>query len=149
MGCSKTKLISPFFDGELSAEEKDILETHIDECQECARKLKELQKIHELFAGAETFKAPLGFSIRVLSNIRARETRRFKGFVHILTKSAEGFAVLALISIGIILGSFLSKILVSEKINVFTSLYLDIFAPAPPDSIGGVYLAMTETNNEK
>jgi hypothetical protein len=29
------------------------------------------------------------------------------------------------------------------------SLSLDIFAPAPPDSVGGVYLAMTEAENEK
>src|SRR4030042_220261 len=109
MRCSKTKLISPYIDGELNIRERDLLESHINECHECARELEELQKIHELFAGAETFKAPLGFSTRVLSNIRAKETKRFEGFVHILVKSAEGFAMLVLIFVGIILGSFLSK----------------------------------------
>jgi len=144
MGCLKTKLMSPYFDGELSVEERDLFESHIDECRECAGELKELQKIHELFAGAETFKTPHGFSTRVLANIREKETKRFGGFLHILAKSAEGVAVLILIFVGIILGSFLSKTLAPEKRNVVVSLSLDIFEPAPPDSIEGVYLAMTE-----
>jgi anti-sigma factor RsiW len=149
MRCSKTKLISPYIDGELNIRERDLFESHINECRECVGELEELQKIHEQFARAETFKAPHGFSTRVLSNIRAKETRRFEGLVHVLAKSAEGFAVLVLIVLGIILGSFLSKNLVSEKGNVVTFLSLDIFEPAPPDSVGGVYLAMMETINEK
>ena len=149
MRCSKTKLISPYIDGELKTRERDLLESHINECHECAGELEELQKIHEQFASAETFKAPHGFSTRVLANIREKETKRFAGFVHILAKSAGGFAVLVLIFVGIILGSFLSKTLVSEKGNVVTFLALEIFAPAPPDSVGGVYLAMTEAKNEK
>jgi anti-sigma factor RsiW len=149
MRCLKRKLVSPYIDCELSVEERNLFESHINECRECAGELKELQKIHELFAGAETFKAPHGFSTRVLSNIREKETRRFEGFVHILARSVEGFAVLVLIFVGIILGSFLSKTLVFEKGNVVASLSLDIFAPAPPDSVGGVYLAMTGVKNEK
>jgi anti-sigma factor RsiW len=149
MRCSKKELISPYIDGELNAEGKDSLESHINECRECAGELEELQKIHELFAGAKTFKAPQGFSTRVLANIRAEETKRFVGFLHVLLKSAEGFAVLVIIVAGIILGSFLSKNLMSEKGNVVASLSLDIFEPAPPDSVGGVYLAMTEVKNEK
>jgi anti-sigma factor RsiW len=149
MRCSKTKLISVYFDGELSAEDEDILELHIRGCRDCAGDLEELQKIHELFADAEAFKAPYGFSTRVLTNIRAKETGSFGGFVHILAKSAEGFAVLVLIVVGIILGSFLSKPFAPERGNVVASLSLDVFEPVPPDSVGGVYLAMTEAKNEK
>jgi anti-sigma factor RsiW len=149
MRCSKTKLISLYFDGELSAEERALLESHINKCQECAGELEELQKIHKLFASASTFKASYGFSTRVLANIRAKETKRLVGFVHVFAKSAAGFAVLVLIVVGIILGSFLSKNLVSEKGNVVASLSLDIFAPAPPDSLGGAYLAMMEVKYEK
>ena len=149
MRCSKRKLVSPYIDCELSIEERDLFESHINECRACAGELKRLQKIHELFADAETFKAPNGFSTRVLANIREKETKRFGGFIHILAKSAEGFAVLVLIFAGIILGSFLSKTLMSEKGSVVASLSLDIFEPAPSDSVGGVYLAMTEAENEK
>lgn len=149
MGCSKTKLISPYSDGELSTRERDLLESHINKCHECAGELEELQKIRELFASAEIFKAPHGFSTRVLANIRERETRKVRGFVHVFTKSVEGFAVLVLIVAGIILGIFLSSTLVSEKENIVATLSLDIFEPALPDSVGGVYLAMTEVKNEK
>jgi len=149
MRCSKTKLISSYIDNELNAEERDDLELHINECHECAGELEELQIIYELFAGAETFKAPHGFSTRVLANIRTKETRRFGGFFHILVKSVEGFAVLVLIIAGMILGSLLSKTIMSERGNVVASLSLDVFTPAPPDSVGGVYLAMTEVKNEK
>ena len=65
MRCSKIKLISPYIDGELSGEEKDILELHMNECRECAQELEDLRKIRELFTGAETFKASYGFSTRV------------------------------------------------------------------------------------
>ena len=149
MRCSQRKLISSYIDGELNEDKRSLLESHLNGCRECARELEELQKIHMLFPDAETFKAPHGFSTRVLANIRAKETRRFGGFVNILAKSAECFAVLVLIVVGIILGSFLSKTLAPEKGNVVASLSLDIFAPAPPDSVGGVYLAMTEAENEK
>ena len=67
MRCPKTKLISSYIDGELSAEERALLESHINKCQECAGELEEFQKIHKLFASASTFKAPLGFSTRVLA----------------------------------------------------------------------------------
>jgi hypothetical protein len=54
-----------------------------------------------------------------------------------------------LIVVGIILGSFLSKPFAPERGNVVASLSLDVFEPVPPDSVGGVYLAMTEAKNEK
>jgi len=149
MKCSRTKLISPYIDGELSAGENDILKLHINECRECAGELEDLQKIHELFAEAEAFKVPYGFSTRVLANITENETGRFGAFVHITTKSAEGFALLVLIVAGIILGSFLSKPLLFEKGNGTAYLSLDVFKSAPPDSVGGIYLAMTEGRNEK
>jgi anti-sigma factor RsiW len=149
MGCSKKKLISLYIDDELSAGEGDLLESHINECRECTGELMKLQKIHELFAGAATFEAPYGFSTRVLVNVRSRKTERFTGSFHVLAKAAEGFAVLVLILAGIILGRFLSSSFVFEKGNEVASLSLNVFTPAPPDSVGGVYLAMTEAENEK
>ena len=149
MRCSKRNLISPYIDGELNKDKRNLLESHFNGCRECARELEEFQKIHMLLAGAETFEVPHGFSTRVLANIRAKEKRRSADFVHIFRTLTEGFAVLVLIVVGIILGSFLSKTFAPEKGNVVVSLSLDIFAPAPPDSVGGVYLAMTEAENEK
>jgi hypothetical protein len=33
--------------------------------------------------------------------------------------------------------------------NLVSSFSLDVFDPAPPDSVGGVYLAMMEARHEK
>ena len=149
MRCSKRKLISPYIDGELNEDKRSLLESHLNGCRECARELEELQKIHTLLNRAEPFEAPNGFPTRVLANIRSKGQGRSADFVHIFKTLTEGFAVLALIFVGIILGSFISKPLVFEKGNVVVSLPLDIFEPAPPDSVGGVYLAMTEAENAK
>jgi anti-sigma factor RsiW len=149
MRCSKRKLISPYIDGELNENKRSLLESHLTGCRECAQELEELKKIHMLLSSAEPFEVPHGFPTRVLANIRSNEQRRSNDFVHIFKRLTEGFAVLLLIVVGMILGRFLSKTLAPEKGNVVASLSLDIFAPAPPDSVGGVYLAMMETNNEK
>jgi len=149
MRCLKRKLISPYIDGELNEDKRSLLEAHLNGCRECARELEELQKIHMLLAGAEPFEAPHGFSTRVLANIRSKGKRRSADFVHIFKILTEGFAVLLLIVAGVILGSFLSRNLVSEKGSIVASFSLEVFAPAPQDSVGGVYLAMTEAEHEK
>jgi len=148
MRCSKRKLISPYIDGELNEGKRNLLESHLNGCKECARELEELQKIHMQLTSAEPFEVPHGFPTRVLANIRSKGQGRSADFIHILKTLTEGFAVLMLIVVGIILGSFLSKTLAPERGSVVASLPLDIFAPAPPDSVGGAYFAMTEAKNE-
>ena len=44
MRCLKRKLISPYIDGELSVEERDLFESHINECRECAGELEGLRE---------------------------------------------------------------------------------------------------------
>ncbi len=49
MSCEKYDLlISAYIDGEVSSEEKKILEQHIKECKECNIKMKELQEMSGL-----------------------------------------------------------------------------------------------------
>ena len=147
MRCSKRKLISPYIDGELNEDRRSLLESHLNGCRECAQEFEELQKIHMLLSGAEPFEVPHGLPTRVLANIRSKGKRRSADLGHIFKTLTEGFAVLVLIVVGIILGGFLSKTRIPERGNVVASLSLDIFSPAPPDSVGGVYLAMTEAKN--
>ena len=67
-----------------------------------------------------------------------------------VTRSAEVLVLLVIIFTGIISGTFLSDRLMAEKKTLIrSSFFLDIFEPTPPDSLGGVYLAMTEVKNEK
>jgi len=150
MNCSKIhKLISPYFDGELKARDKEAFEAHIKSCRACSIAVEEVRNQHNLFAYAKQFKAPYGFSTRVMANIAAEKTGGLS-WTLLLTRFAEVVALLVIIFSGIMSGGFLAGRLMPEKLSsVASSFSLDIFDPAPPDSLGGVYLAMTEVKNEK
>jgi hypothetical protein len=58
--------------------------------------------------------------------------------------------VVAIIAAGIFSGSLLINADVTGKARgIASSLALDVFESAPPGSLGGAYLAMTEARDEK
>ncbi|MDA8092221.1 MAG: zf-HC2 domain-containing protein [Nitrospiraceae bacterium] len=146
MRCPKAKkLISPYMDGELGPMERGHLESHIRECSQCGDLFKELSKVHEMFAGAQRFKAPYGFAGRVMSRVTARKTRN----IFPIAGFARAAAVCFIIAAGITSGeTTMKKLQPANKENMVSSLSLSSFDPAPPDSIGGAYLAMTEGDRE-
>lgn len=150
MNCSKTdKLISPYIDGELKAEDKEAFESHMKVCLACSMAVAQVRKQHNLFVQAKQFKAPYGFSTRVMANISAEKTGGFS-LTPLFARFAGAIVLLMIISIGIISGSFLSGSLMHTKmVSITSALSLDLFDPMPPDSLGGVYLAMTEAGYEK
>lgn len=150
MRCSKAyKLISPYMDGELPVKEREVFEFHVKKCAVCSVKLNEMQQIHGLFAQSGKFKAPYGFSARVMTNLEADTAKDFS-LIPVFLKLTKALVVLIIISVGIIAGSFLSNSIGLQKsVNNVSFLSLDVFDAAPPDSLGGVYLAMTEVGYEK
>lgn len=150
MNCSKThKLISPYIDGELKARDKEAFEAHIKSCRVCSIAVEEARNQHNLFTSVEEFKSPYGFSTRVMANIASGKAKGFS-WTPLFARFAEVVVLLVMIFTGIISGSFLSDRFVNEKKTlIMSSFYLDIFDPTPPDSLGGVYLAMAEVRDEK
>jgi len=150
MNCSKThRLISPYIDGELKVRDKEAFESHIKSCRACGKAAEEARFQHNLFARAEEFNSPYGFSTRVMANIASEKTGGFS-LTLLFTRFAEVIVLLVIIFSGIISGGFLSDRLMAEKKTlIISSFSLDIFEPTPPDSLGGVYLAMAEVKNEK
>jgi len=150
MKCSKVhKLISPYIDGELPERYMKPLEDHMKVCFNCRTEFEESKELLHLFAHGEKFKAPYGFSTRVIANITSEKAKGFS-WIPMVTRSAEVLVLLVIIFTGIISGTFLSDRLMAEKKTLIrSSFFLDIFEPTPPDSLGGVYLAMTEVKNEK
>ena len=150
MKCSKAhKLISPYIDRELPERDMKTLEDHIGVCHKCRKAFEEGKELHNLFSNADKFKAPYGFHTRVMTNINSgkiKETSRFPVFVRL----AEASLVIVVIALGVLSGSVLIKDYMPGKArDVMSSLSLDVFHSAPPDSLGGAYLAMTEVRNEK
>jgi hypothetical protein len=145
MRCSKaTKLFSPFLDEEVSIKERKSLEIHLQDCKECCAKFGEIQEVHQIFVQAEKFKAPYGFSTRVVANL-AEEQSEKHWLLPLFTKFAEALVILAVITTGIVSGNFLFKTaLARNERNIATFFSLDAFDSTPRDSVGGAYLAMME-----
>jgi predicted anti-sigma-YlaC factor YlaD len=150
MRCKKARdLISPYIDGELSERERVSFESHMKDCVNCRAEFEETRNVHNLFAGAERFSAPYGFSTRVLANLETKTPRKWL-LVPLFARFAGVVVVLIIIGIGIVSGIFLGRGFSFQKSdNIAPFFSLDIFNATPPDSVGGVYLAMTEAENEK
>jgi anti-sigma factor RsiW len=150
MKCSKAhKLISPYIDGELMERDVKPLEEHIKGCHKCRAEFEESNELHNLFANADKFKAPYGFHARVMASVSTSKTGRLF-WVSIPRRLAEAVMVLVLIAAGIVSGTFLVRgLLRVQTRDAVASLHLDVFESAPPDTLGGAYLAMTEVRNEK
>ena len=148
MRCSKAhKIISSYVDSELAVPERSALEAHLKTCPKCRAEFEELKSLSNLFVNAENFKAPYGFHTRVMANISSgKQISR----IPVFARFAEAIVVIAVIAFGILSGSFLIKGYMPDKArDVIASLSLDIFDSAPPGTLGGAYLAMTEVRDEK
>jgi len=150
MNCAKAhKLISPHLDGELPSAEQVALAAHLQVCASCRAVAGEMRLQHQLFVGMERFSAPVGFRARVMADLDQAPAVGL-WWVRIVTGVAEVAVLGAIICTGVLSGSFLVERLAPGKTTAVTaSLALDLFDPAPPGSLGGVYLAMTEVGDEK
>jgi len=150
MKCSKAhKLISLYIDGELSEQDMKTLEDHMNICHKCQTEFEESKELHNLFINVDGFKAPYGFHTKVMANITSGKIRR-SSLIPVFVRIAEAVAIIVVIVFGIFSGSLVIKGYPIDKAkDVMASLSLDIFDSAPPGSLGGVYLAMTEERHEK
>ncbi len=150
MKCPKTKSLSSYLDNEVKAKGKTSFEIHMKECAACSLRLKEMQTLLNQFASAERYKAPYGFSTRVMALATAQKERRLSRLLPLVTKFAEILILLAVINIGIASGRFVVTSITAQKTTkIASSFSLDVFDLAPPDSVGGAYIALTEVNHEK
>ena len=150
MKCLKAhKLISPYIDGELPEREVSGLEGHMKACDKCRTEFEESKELHGFFPSTDAFKAPYGFHTRVMANISSGKTREISR-IPIFARLAEAFVIVAVIAAGVFSGGLLIKGYTPDKAReVMATLSLDVFDSAPPGSLGGAYLAMTEVRNEK
>lgn len=52
------ELISPYYEGELNEEEKELVERHLKECSECKKEFEEMRKFEEVMGKMELKKPP-------------------------------------------------------------------------------------------
>ena len=150
MSCPKSIHISAYLDEELHGIDKAELETHVQSCAQCGAALKDMRSLRAAFANAERHQAPFGFSTRVIARAAEVEKKNAPWRIPFFVRFAEAAALLVVITVGILAGKAMTDISPSATTaNIASSLSLDLFDATPPGSLGGVYLAMTEANNEK
>jgi anti-sigma factor RsiW len=151
MTCKSVReMISPYIDEALEPSERDEFVRHIEECSECRLRFEEIRGVHALLAAAERYRAPAGFSSRVMSSVKAEQKAGMPAFASFKTplflKFAEAAFAVVIAIIGIISGNILmmNSHTYERPPVIEESLSLDVFDPLPPDSIGGAYIIMTE-----
>jgi anti-sigma factor RsiW len=152
MSCPKTKLISAYLDEELQGSDRAALETHVPGCAECGAALMDMRSLRAAFKSTDRHQAPYGFATRVMARTVELEKKEAPWFVPFSVRFAEAAVLLMVIFVGIMAGSFMtngSSMTMTQPANLASSFSLDLFDAAPPGSLGGVYLAMTEASNEK
>ena len=155
MRCAEIrKLISLSIDDRLSPDEKESLSSHIRNCSGCKEALEEERAVHELFASAERFSAPYGFTTRVLANLETESSSPwwavFTRRPLVLRAMELGFALIVIVS-GLLFGNLLvpRRVPPQRPVSVQESFSLDLFQATPPDSISGAYVALAEAPYEK
>ncbi len=146
MKCSKArKWMSQYLDDELAPGEKQAFALHVRACAACREELEGLRTVQQTFSAAERFPAPYGFATRVMANLEEEATwlQRLMGRRPFFLRTAEVAVALAVMTLGLISGNLLleDKTPVDRHAAVRESFSLDLFQAAPPDSIGGIYLA--------
>lgn len=150
MKCLRTEHISAYLDNALEEKERASVEAHLKGCARCAGALSDMQSLQRAFSATERFKAPYGFATRVVARTAELDRKKAPWFVPTFAKFAEAAVLVLVISLGIAAGTFITKGLPSQRAtSLASSMSLDLFDAAPPDSLGGAYLAMTEANDEK
>lgn len=157
MKCSRIqKMISPYVDNELSPDEKRVFTAHIQECTACKEELEDIRSIHEMFASAENYPAPLGFATRVMVNLDETEETAYSRLRQVLSglpfflRTAEVVFAVVVMLIGMISGNLLvSDRTSARQPTVQESFSLDLFQATPPDSIGGVYARLAGATDER
>lgn len=147
MKCSKArKWISQYLEDELAPGEKQAFALHVRACTACREELEELRTVQRMFSAAERFSAPYRFTARVMANLEEKEStwlQRLMGRRPFFLRTAEVAFALAVMTLGLISGNLLleDKTPDHRHAAVRQSFSLDVFQAAPPDSIGGIYLA--------
>lgn len=146
MRCPKAeKELSSYLDGEIGARDSALLETHLAQCERCAGELEWIRQLHGLFGQARRFPAPPAFRAKLMERVLGQQAEGFSLFP-VFIRVAEVTVFMLAITAGIMSGGMLISSFTPQHhgANVISSLSLDAFEALPPDSLGKVYVAMTE-----
>ena len=157
MKCSHIRtMISQYVDDELGPDEKKLFTSHIQTCRACKEELEAIQSVHQLFASAEMYPAPLGFATRVMARLEEPEETvlsRLWGFLTgrpFFLRTVEVAFAMVIMLIGVMSGNLLvANKTPARQTSIGETFSLDLFQATPPDSVGGVYMRLAGVSDER
>jgi anti-sigma factor RsiW len=155
MRCLKIpKQISTYIDDQMNSDEKKVFSGHLQNCPDCQEALQEAQALHELLTSAEHFSAPYGFTTRVMANLTAEDSSPWWAVFTrrpLVLRAMEWGLALIIVLTGMVFGNLLMTDRADPNRAATLQEYfsLDLFQATPPDSVGGVYVALAEAPHEK
>ncbi|MEA3459970.1 MAG: zf-HC2 domain-containing protein, partial [Chloroflexota bacterium] len=90
-------MLSAYIDGELSPEERALVEAHLAECESCARNLRTLRRTVELLGELPAVHAPRSFAISPAQPVKPRVKPWAKGWAYTHLRSATALAAVLLV----------------------------------------------------
>lgn len=141
MKCAEVRIkLSEYLDGELSAEERKVVESHLEGCDECRRELQELERAVGHVHSLEEVEPPPWFAQNVMQRVRA-EAEPKKGLLRRLFHPlhvklpAEALAV-ALVAVAAVY--VFNAIRPEVKMKVATEPLAEAPAPVAQDKIAAL-----------
>jgi len=161
MKCRKIiSYLNAYVDGELPERRRRTVEAHLAVCESCRGRVEDIRGMDELFQGTLPVPpVPDGLAARIMAEARRRQPVAIPGSPSPLPawnplrwiaglSAPMRLAACATVLLAIVVGLSLDGRGVTRR-NVFPEqgkdLYgLEWFAPAPPGSIGSIYIAMAD-----
>ena len=159
------KKLNAYMDGELPEKQRPIVEAHLASCESCRRQLEDIRGIDELFQGTLSVPpVPDGLVARIMAEARRKQPMGIPEKHSLLPvwnplqwiaelSASMRLAACATVILALVAGLSLDGGQITGRnasIEPEKNLYgLEWFDPAPPDSIGSVYIAMATQTYQK
>ena len=154
------KKLTAFQDGELNADERVIVSTHLQSCPSCRSVYDDMEEVWQSLnmideiEPSPRFNRDLYWKLHTSANQHQRQW--FPWFLQLFPTPVVTIAILL---VGVLLGAFLGNSIVTVKpwsIRNQTSYsqtlrdvdFFKAFDPIPPDTLGNSYIIMASTTEE-
>jgi len=154
------KKLTAFQDGELNADERMLVSTHLQSCPSCRNVYNKMEKVWQSLnmiqeiEPSPKFERNLYWKLHTSAN--QHQPQRFPWFLKLLPTPA---VTIAMLLIGVSLGAFLGNSFVTlEPLSIrnqtsYSQTLKDVdffkaFDSTPPDTLGNSYLKITSTTEE-
>lgn len=162
MKCRRVhKRLSAYQDGELRLEEQDRIRAHLADCPECRKRYEEFQRIWDVLDDLPDIQSAPGFYLKLHKRISGSgEDYSFPRLRQIFQVLPSPLAMVTLLLVGLVMGTYLGNILFEEGLSSFQGRQpgyaqehvslasIRSFDTVPPGTLAHGYLTMASYQEE-